>query len=98
MSSGPTTIAPGAHIVLVEAKSNSFSDLIAAVNYAKTQPGVAAVSMSWGAGEFSSETGYDSNFLQPGVVFVASLPAMPGHTTRNIQPFRPMSCPWAEQP
>ena len=30
------------------------------------------VSMSWGGGEFSGETAYDSHFSQAGVVFVAS--------------------------
>ncbi len=65
-------IAPGAHILLVEARSNSMNDLMAAVDYAKAQPGVAAVSMSWGGSEFSSETSYDSHFLQSGVAFLAA--------------------------
>ncbi len=69
-------IAPGAKILLVEAKSNSLGDLLAAVDYARKQPGVSVVSMSWGAGEFSSETFYDSYFTTPanhtGVTFVAS--------------------------
>ncbi len=69
-------IAPGAKILLVEANSASFSDLITAVNYARSQPGVSVVSMSWGAGEFSGESGYDGNFTTPsghtGVTFVAS--------------------------
>ncbi|MFM7107704.1 MAG: fibronectin type III domain-containing protein [Planctomycetaceae bacterium] len=69
-------IAPGASILLVEANSNSFSDLLAAVNYARNQPGVVAVSMSWGGGEFSGETTYDSYFTTPsghaGVSFFAS--------------------------
>ena len=38
--------------------------------------GVVAVSMSWGGGEFSGETSYDSYFTTPsghgGVTFVAS--------------------------
>jgi subtilase family serine protease len=38
---------PGCRILLVEADSNSFSDLAAAVNYAATQ-GVAAISNSYG--------------------------------------------------
>lgn len=69
-------IAPGAHILLVEAKSNSFSDLLGAVDYARSQPGVSVVSMSWGSTEFSSETSYDYHFTTPaghaGVSFVAS--------------------------
>jgi len=69
-------IAPGASILLVEANSNSLADLMAAVNYARNQPGVVAVSMSWGGGEFSGETAYDSSFTTPaghaGVTFFAS--------------------------
>lgn len=69
-------IAPGASILLVEANSNSMSDLMAAVNYARNQPGVIAISMSWGGGEFSSETTYDSYFTTPSghasVTFFAS--------------------------
>jgi subtilase family serine protease len=69
-------MAPGANIVLVEANSANYSDLMAGVNYARNQPGVSVVSMSWGGGEWSSETGYDSYFTTPsghqGVTFVAS--------------------------
>jgi hypothetical protein len=69
-------IAPGANIVLVEANSASYSDLMTAVQTAAKQPGVVAVSMSWGGGEFSGETTYDSNFKTPsghgGVTFIAS--------------------------
>jgi hypothetical protein len=69
-------IAPAAKILLVEASSASDSDLFAAVGYAARQPGVVAVSMSFGGGEYGGETAYDSTFLTPaghtGVVFVAS--------------------------
>jgi len=69
-------IAPDANILLVEAKSNKFSDLLGAVDYARNYPGVVAVSMSWGSNEFSSERAYDSYFTTPaghkGVTFVAS--------------------------
>jgi subtilase family serine protease len=69
-------VAPAANILLVEANSNSFSDLFAAINYAKGVAGVSVVSMSWGSGEFGSETGYDSYFVTPaghtGITFVAS--------------------------
>src|SRR5206468_2022041 len=69
-------IAPGAKILLVEANSSSLTDLLAAVNYARNQPGVSVVSMSWGAGEWSGESAYDSTFTTPaghaGVTFVAS--------------------------
>ena len=56
--------------------SNSLNDLLGAVKYARQQPGVSTVSMSWAAGEFSSESSYDSYFTTPsghvGVTFLAS--------------------------
>ena len=58
-------IAPGAEIMLVEARSSSFSSLFGAVDYARSRTGVVAVSMSWGSSEFSGETGYDSHFTTP---------------------------------
>jgi subtilase family serine protease len=63
-------IAPGAHILLVEASSNSFTNLLAAEDYAKTH--AQYVSNSWGASEFSSESSYDSHFSQSGVSFFVS--------------------------
>jgi subtilase family serine protease len=64
-------IAPGANILLVEANSNSVTDLMTAVQYAAGHANV--VSMSWGSGEFSGQTSYDSIFAQyPSVTFVAS--------------------------
>ena len=65
-------MAPNAKIYLVEANSNSFGDLNAAIKKAAALPGVRSVSMSFGANEFSGETAYESNFVQPGVVFFAS--------------------------
>ncbi len=69
-------IAPGANILLVEANSSSFGDLLTAVDTARNTSGVVAVSMSWGGGEFSGETNYDPHFTTPaghaGVTFVAS--------------------------
>ncbi|HEV3145079.1 MAG TPA: S53 family peptidase [Gemmataceae bacterium] len=69
-------IAPGANILLVEANDASFANLLSAVSFAANQSGVVAVSMSWGGGEFSGETSYDSTFQTPsghqGVTFVAS--------------------------
>ena len=43
-------IAPSANIILVEANSNSYSDLFTAVNWARNLPGVSVVSMSWSGG------------------------------------------------
>jgi hypothetical protein len=77
-------IAPGAKILLVEANSDSVSDLMAAVNYARGAAGVSVVSMSWGGSEFfswnggesSSQTNYDPYFTTPsghqGVTFIAA--------------------------
>lgn len=69
-------MAPGANILLVEANSNQYSDLMTAVNYARNQPGVSVLSTSWGGGEWSSETSYDNYFTTPtghqGITFVAS--------------------------
>jgi subtilase family serine protease len=70
-------VAPGANILLVEANSAYWSDLgQTAVDFARRQPGVSVVSMSWGAGEFSSETTLDGYFTtvagHGGVTFVGS--------------------------
>src|SRR5207247_149845 len=63
-------IAPGAKILLVEASSNSFANLLAAEDYAAAH--AQYVSNSWGASEFSNESSYDSHFLQSGVSFFVS--------------------------
>src|SRR5262245_32158005 len=68
-------IAPAANILLVEAASDSDTDILAAVDYAASQPGVAAVSMSWGFNEFAAQTdaAHDGHFTgHPGVTFVAA--------------------------
>lgn len=69
-------IAPKASIMLVEANSASFNDLLTAVNFARNAAGVSVVSMSWGANEFAGETGFNGVFTTPanhgGVTFVAS--------------------------
>src|SRR5438445_2530192 len=69
-------MAPGANILLVEADDNSYTNLLTAVDYAARQSGVVAVSMSWGSGEFFTETSLDFHFTTPsghgGVTFVAS--------------------------
>jgi subtilase family serine protease len=63
-------IAPGAKILLVEARSSSLSNLFAAEDYAKTH--AQYVSNSWGTSEFSVEHSYDGHFSQSGVSFFAS--------------------------
>jgi subtilase family serine protease len=64
-------IAPGATILLSVAASNSLTDLLNAVD-AAVAAGATSVSMSWGAGEFSGESFYDSHFNKSGVTFTAS--------------------------
>ena len=64
-------MAPGASIMLVEASSDSNSDLLAGVQYAAAHANV--VSMSWGGIELAGETAYDTQYFdQAGVTFVAS--------------------------
>jgi hypothetical protein len=67
-------IAPNATILLVEAVAATNTALLSAVDYATRQPGVVAVSMSWGGEEFSGETNYsyESHFSKPGITFFAS--------------------------
>jgi len=64
-------IAPAANILLIEAASSRFTDLIQAVDVAVAN-GASAVSMSFGGGEFSGQTMYDSHFKADGVTFTAS--------------------------
>jgi subtilase family serine protease len=63
-------IAPGAKILLVEASSNSFTNLLAAEDYAASH--AQYVSNSWGGSESSGETSYDSHFAHSGVSFFVS--------------------------
>ncbi|MHB8629342.1 MAG: S8 family serine peptidase [Aggregatilineales bacterium] len=80
-------IAPGAKILLVEASSNSFTNLLAAEDYAKTH--AKYVSNSWGGSESSGETAYDSHFVESGVSFFVSagdsgLPAQYPSSSPNV--------------
>ncbi|HEY2428938.1 MAG TPA: hypothetical protein VGI06_08420, partial [Acidimicrobiales bacterium] len=54
------SVAPGANILLVEANSASFNDLLTAESYAASQ--ASWVSNSWSSGEFLGESAYDSSF------------------------------------
>jgi subtilisin-like proprotein convertase family protein len=62
-------LAPGANILLVEANTDSFTNLGIALDYARGQPGVSIISMSWGALESdldaSFESGFNSHFATP---------------------------------
>jgi hypothetical protein len=67
-------MAPGASILLVE--TNNSGSLDTGVAFAKDQPGVSVVSMSWGSGEYNGETSRDGTYTTPaghqGVTFVAA--------------------------
>jgi subtilase family serine protease len=65
-------VCPNCALLLVEASSSSFSDLLAAEDYATSHATV--VSNSWGGNEFSSETSssYDGHFNRPGVPITVS--------------------------
>jgi subtilase family serine protease len=58
-------------IVLVEADSNSYNNLMTAEDQAFAQ-GATVVSNSWGSSEFASEAGYDYHFNHPGVAVTVS--------------------------
>lgn len=80
-------IAPGATILLVEAKSASYSDLLAAEDYASAH--ATYVSNSWGASESSGEAAYDSHFATTGVSYFVSsgdsgLPAQYPSSSPNV--------------
>ncbi len=62
-------LAPRAHVLLVEATTNSDANLFTAVRYAAAH--AQYVSMSWGGSETAGESTYDSSFT-PGVSFFAA--------------------------
>ena len=65
-------VAPHANLLVVEAKSASIVDLMAAVDYANTRSDVVAISMSWGSTETSGQLAYDSHFNTNGKTYFAS--------------------------
>lgn len=69
-------MAPNAQIVLVEAASNSFADLLFAVDQASAIVMASGrngqVSMSWGGSEFSTEAANDFHFSTSNVVYFAA--------------------------
>jgi subtilase family serine protease len=74
-------MAPHATLYLVEAQSNSDSDLFCAVTVASNlvaAVGGGEVSMSWGGGEFPDETLFDAVLTTPNVVYFASSGDSPG--------------------
>ena len=86
-------MAPNAKIILVEAASNSSTDLFNAVTLASqlvtANGGKGEVSMSWGSSEFPGEgQSFDSYFQTPGVVYVASTGDYGGLTEYpSVSPF-----------
>jgi len=64
-------ICQNCSILLVEADSSSYGNLMAAVDRAVTL-GASVVSNSYGSNEFSGETSYDSHFNHPGIAFTVS--------------------------
>ena len=73
-------LAPQSNIILVEANSISFADLLTAVQVASSSPyNATVISMSWGLPEIGGEQSYDSYFCnivagngQPVTFFAAS--------------------------
>jgi subtilase family serine protease len=63
-----SALCSNCNILLVEATSNSNSNLYAADDYAATQ--ASYISNSWSGGESSGETSSDSHFCKAGKVFV----------------------------
>ncbi len=64
---------PGCHIQLVEASSSTLANLGAAVNYAASQPGVAAISNSYGGSEYSTESADAGRYYShPGIAITVS--------------------------
>ncbi|WP_255949886.1 S53 family peptidase [Streptomyces odontomachi] len=66
-----SAVCPNCHILLVEADSNSFANLGAAVNRAAATSGVVAISNSYG-GSDASDTSYGSYYDHPGIAVTAS--------------------------
>ena len=64
-------ICPTCKLILVEADSNSYTNLMTAVDKARTL-GAKVISNSYGSSEFSGETTYDSHFNHPGTVYTFS--------------------------
>ena len=74
-------MAPAATIYLVEAQSNQYSDMFAAIDVAVKcvqMNGGGQMSLSWGSAEFSGQTAFDSHFNASNVIFFVSAGDAPG--------------------
>lgn len=81
--------SPRAHIYLVEAASNNFSDLFAAVSKATSlvkAAGGGEVSMSWGGTEWSTEMSEDWRFNQSKVVYFGATGDVEGTQYPAVSP------------
>jgi DNA-binding NarL/FixJ family response regulator len=67
-----SAICPSCNILLVEANSNSFNDLGAAVDTAAAQSGVKSISNSYGAKEFFFEETYESHYNHQHIAITVS--------------------------
>ena len=66
-----SAVCPNCKILLVEADSNSFNNLAAAVDMAAAM-GANAISNSYGGNEFSSEASFESHYKHPGSAITVS--------------------------
>lgn len=66
-----SAICPNCHILLVEAKTNSFTNLSTAVDTA-AKLGANAISNSYGGSEYSNEVNDQSHYNHPGIAVTAS--------------------------
>jgi len=66
-----SAVCPNCKILLVEADSNSFNNLAAAVDMAAAM-GANAISNSYGGSEFSSEASFQSHYNHPGSAITVS--------------------------
>ena len=65
-------LAPTAKIILVEAATNSYVNLLKAVDVANQIADVREISMSWGGNEFGKERNYDNYFTTANIVYFAA--------------------------
>jgi subtilase family serine protease len=66
-----SAICPSCKILLVEAKTNSFANLVTAVDQAALL-GATVISNSYGGGEYSAEVSDQSHFNHPGIAITVS--------------------------
>ena len=67
-----SAICPNCKILLVEASTNSFANLAAAVDQAAKTPGVVAISNSYGGSEYATEVTDQAHYNHPGIAITVS--------------------------